>query len=323
VKYLLRRIGFYLLAIWVAITVNFVIPRLAPGNPATALMARFRGQLNPEALHSLELQFGINHDPLWVQYWQYLVQLLHGNLGVSFTYFPTPVSTVIGQEIPWTLTLVGVSLVISFIVGTFLGVIAAWRRGSFVDSFLLPLLSFMGAIPYFWLALVFLYVLGFQLHWFPLNGGYDTAIPVAWSSDFLATVISHGLLPAGTIILASLGGWMLGMRNAMITTLSEDYVVMAQAKGLKESRVMLIYAARNAILPNVTGFAIALGFVVGGALLTEIVFSYPGIGFALYQAVLNNDYPLLQGIFLLIALAVLIANFLADLAYGVLDPRVR
>lgn len=322
-KYLLRRIGFYLLAIWVAITVNFVIPRLAPGNPATALMARFRGQLNPEALHSLELQFGINHDPLWVQYWQYLVQLLHGNLGVSFTYFPTPVSTVIGQEIPWTLTLVGVSLVISFIVGTFLGVVAAWRRGSFVDSFLLPLLSFMGAIPYFWLALVFLYVLGFQLHWFPLNGGYDTAIPVGWSSDFLATVISHGLLPAGTIVLASLGGWMLGMRNAMITTLSEDYVVMAQAKGLKDSRVMLIYAARNAILPNVTGFAIALGFVVGGALLTEIVFSYPGIGFALYQAVLNNDYPLLQGIFLLIALAVLIANFLADLAYGVLDPRVR
>jgi peptide/nickel transport system permease protein len=323
VKYLLRRIGFYLLAIWVAITVNFIIPRLAPGDPATALMARFRGQLNPEALHSLELQFGISHDPLWVQYWQYLVQLLHGNLGVSFTYFPTPVSKVIGQEIPWTLTLIGISLIISFIVGTLLGVIAAWRRGSFVDSFLLPLLSFMGAIPYFWLALVFLYVLGFQLHWFPLNGGYDTAIPVSWSSDFLATVISHGFLPAGTIVLASLGGWMLGMRNAMITTLSEDYVVMAQAKGLKESRVMLIYAARNAILPNVTGFAIALGFVVGGSLLTEIVFSYPGIGFALYQAVLNNDYPLLQGIFLLIALAVLIANFLADLAYGVLDPRVR
>jgi len=323
VKYMLRRIGFYLVAIWAAVTINFFIPRLAPGDPATSLMARFQGRMNPQAIHALQLQFGISHDPLWVQYLQYLVQLLHGDLGTSFTYLPTPVTTVIAQEIPWTLMLIGISLLISFVLGSFLGALAAWKRGSFSDSFFLPLLTFTGAIPYFWLALVLLYLLGFILKWFPLNGGYDTSVTLGFNSDFLTSAFLHGILPAGTIVLASLGGWMLGMRNAMITTLSEDYVLMARAKGLSDRRVMLSYAARNAILPSVTGFAISLGFVVGGSLLTEIVFSYPGIGFALLQGVLNNDYPLLQGIFLLIALAVLGANFLADLAYSVLDPRVR
>jgi peptide/nickel transport system permease protein len=158
---------------------------------------------------------------------------------------------------------------------------------------------------------------------FPLNGGYDTSTTVGWNTDFLFSAVNHALLPAFTIVLASIAGWLLGMRNAMITTLTEDYVLLAEAKGLSQRRVMLSYAARNAILPNVTGFALSLGFVVGGALLTEVVFSYPGIGFALLQAAQNSDYPLLQGIFLVIAIAVLGANFIADLVYVVLDPRVR
>src|SRR6202165_453725 len=323
VKHLLRRISFYLVALWASITINFIIPRLAPGDPAGALMARFQGRMTPQAVHSLELQFGISHDPLWMQYFQYLNNLFHGNLGTSFTYFPTPVSTVLAQELPWTLVLVGMSVFISFTLGTLIGVLIAWKRGSFIDGVLPPLLTFFSAIPYFWLALIALYILAYTLNWFPLNGGYSTSTTIGWNTDFLLSALYHALLPAFTIVLASIAGWMLGMRNAMITTMTEDYVLLAEAKGLSERRVMLSYAARNAILPNVTGFALSLGFVVGGSLLTEIVFSYPGIGYALLQAVQNSDYALLQGIFLIIAVAVLGANFLAGFIYVALDPRVR
>lgn len=322
-RHLLRRISFYLVALWASITINFLIPRLAPGDPTGVLMARFQGRMSPQAIYSLQLQFGISNDPLWIQYGRYLVNLLHGDLGTSFTYFPTPVATVLAQEVPWTLALVGVSVIISFTLGTLIGVLIAWRRGSLMDSILPPFLTFFSAIPYFWLALIALYVLAYTLNWFPLNGGYDTSVTVGPNIDFLTSAITHALLPALTIVLASIAGWMLNMRNSMITTLTEDYVLLAEAKGLSEVRVMLAYAARNAILPNVTGFALSLGFVVGGSLLTEVVFSYPGIGYALLQAAQNSDYPLLQGIFLLIAVAVLGANFIADLAYVALDPRVR
>jgi peptide/nickel transport system permease protein len=272
----------------------------------------------------LELQFGISHAPLWQQYLEYLNNLIHGNLGLSITYFPSPVITVIQQELPWTLVLVTVSLLLSFIVGTLLGAVIAWRHGSVLDGTLPPVLSFVAAIPQFLLGLVILYVLGFQLNLFPLHGGYDTSsVTPGWSPDFIASAVQHAILPAATFIIISLSGWMLSMRNTMVTTLTEDYVLMAQAKGLPDRRVMLAYAARNAILPNITGFAIALGSVVGGQVLIEIVFSYPGIGFGLLQAVQNSDYALMQGIFLLIVLAVLIANFLVDLIYVILDPRAR
>ena len=322
-RQLLRQILLYLVALWAAITINFFIPRMAPGDPAQAAMARFQGRITPTTLHSLELQFGITHAPLWQQYLQYLGQLFHGDLGTSFTYFPTPVTTVLAQEIPWTLTLVGLSLIISFILGSLLGIVLAWRRGSALDTIFPPLLTFISAMPYFFFALIMLYFLGFVLNWFPLSGGYDTGVPVGLTTDFLSTAIYHGILPALTIVLVSIGGWMFGMRNTMITTLSEDYVQMARAKGLSGRRVMLMYGARNAVLPSVTGFAISFGFIITGSLLTEVVFSYPGIGFAILQAAQNNDYPLLQGVFLVVALSVLGANFIADLVYVVLDPRVR
>jgi peptide/nickel transport system permease protein len=322
-RQLLRRIGFYLAALWATITLNFFIPRLAPGNPAQDLMARLQGRLDPRSEHALEVAFGISHDSLWSQYIQYLNNLAHGQLGLSITYFPTPVATVIAQDLPWTLVLVGTSVIISFLIGTLLGVLIAWWRGSLLDSFLPPLMTFLAAIPYFWFALLALYFLGFVLNWFPIYGGYDLSIAPGWNPDFILSAIQHALLPALTIVVASISGWLLGMRNTMITTLSEDYILLAKAKGLSERRIMLMYAARNAILPNITGFALSLGFVVSGALLTEIVFSYPGIGLALLQAVQNADYALLQGIFLFIAVAVLGANFLADLLYSVLDPRVR
>ena len=321
-RQLLRRIGFYLLALWASVTINFFVPRLAPGNPALALIARFRGQLPATALHNLELQYGITNDSLWVQYGRYLNDLLHGNLGISLTNYPTPVIQVIQQDLPWTLLLIGVSLVISFVIGTLLGIFIAWRRGSVFDTILPPVMTIFSAIPYFWLALILLYLLGFSLNWFPISGGYDVATTPGLSIDFLASALQHAILPALTIVLSSIAGWLLTMRNTMLTTLSEDYVLLAQAKGLSE-RSVIYYAARNAILPSITGFALALGFVVAGAILTEEVFSYPGIGFDLLQGVANNDYPLVQGIFLTITIAVLAANFLADMVNTALDPRTR
>lgn len=323
-RHLIRRVGFYLVAIWTSITLNFLIPRLAPGDPVQALMARMHGRISPQAAHALELAFGVSHDPVWVQYWQYVNNLLHGNLGVSIMEYPMPVISVILQDLPWTLVLVGVSLVVSFVLGTLLGILVAWKRGRTLDVFLSPVFTFLSAIPYFWLALIMLYILGYQLQWFPLNGGYDVnSTTPGWSPDFILSASYYAILPALTIVVSSVAGWLLGMRNAMITTISEDYVLMAEAKGLPQRRVMFTYAARNAILPNITGFALSLGFVVSGSLLTEIVFSYPGLGYTLYQAVEGQDYALIEGMFLVITLAVLAANFFADIVYVMLDPRVR
>jgi peptide/nickel transport system permease protein len=323
-RHLLRRVGFYVVALWASITINFIIPRLSPGNAVDAYLAQAHGKLPPQARKALEIQFGVSHDPLWAQYGQYINNLLHGQLGISIKFYPMPVTQIIAQDLPWTLWLVGMSLVISFVIGTLLGVIVAWRRNSKLDAFLLPFFTFISAIPYFWLALILLYVLGYIFGLFPLSGGYDILnISPGLTWDFITSAIVYSALPALTIVIGSIAGWMLGMRSAMITTLSEDYVVMAEAKGLPQRRVMLMYAARNAILPNITQFALSLGFVVSGSLLTETIFSYPGVGYALIQAVNGKDYALMEGLFLIITIAVLAANFLADLLYVILDPRVR
>lgn len=326
-RHVIRRIVFYVCAVWVAITLDFFIPRLAPGDPVAALVGKMsmKGYVTPEMQQTLSAMFGLDsHDPLWVQYLKYLNNLLHGNLGNSIQYFPTPVAQVIGRDIGWSIMLGGVAVVISFALGCLIGIIVAWKRGSLLDTLLSPIMNFLSAIPYFWLALLTLYLFSYTLNWFPLSGGYDSAnIDPGWSLDFIGSVIQYAFLPALTLVVSSLAGWMLTMRNSMITTLSEDYVLMAQAKGLRQGRVVFRYAARNAILPNITGFAIALGAIVGGQLLTEMVFSYPGIGYALLQAVNQQDYAMIQSIFLIITFAVLGANFLVDMVYALLDPRVR
>ena len=207
--------------------------------------------------------------------------------------------------------------------GSGVGLPSSWWRGSWVDNWLPSLFIFLGAFPYFWLAMVTLYVLGFILGWFPLGHAYSDDLKPAWSPEFVADVLRHGALPIGTIVLATIGGWLLTMRNNMISILGSDFVNLARAKGLPPSRVAFRYAARNALLPSVTGFGMALGFVLGGSLLTEIVFSYPGQGYLLVQAVRNQDYPLMQAIFLVITLAVLGANWLVDIVYLWLDPRTR
>jgi peptide/nickel transport system permease protein len=323
---LLRRVGIYLVAVWAAVTINFFLPRLAPGNPAEIVFERLsqRGQVNPEALKALELEFGVNTtDPLWVQYLNYLNNLLHGNLGVSTNYYPTPVIDIIDQDIKWTLFLLTVSVVLSFTFGTLIGIFMAWRRGSALDSSLSSLMTFFYSILYPWLALLAVYILGYTLGWFPFSDGYDLSLTPGWSLDFIMSAAYHSILPALTIIVSTMAGWMLTMRNSMITTLSEDYVLLARAKGLTSRRVMFSYAARNAILPSVTGLAIAIGAVVGGQLLVEKVFSYPGIGFALFQAIQSQDYALADGILLLVIVATVIMNLIVEALYVVLDPRMR
>jgi peptide/nickel transport system permease protein len=324
---LLRRLGIYLVAMWAAITINFFLPRLAPGNPAEIVYNRLAslGPVSPNMLKTLEIQFGLNtSDPIWLQYLKYLGNLLHGNLGVSTTFYPASVGDVIGTNIKWTLVLLTVSVLLSFAIGTLIGVFMAWRRGSWLDSGLSTLMTFFYSILYPWLALVAVYFLGYKLGWFPFSDGYDaTQVTPGWSLDFLQNAAYHSILPALTIIASTVAGWMLTMRNSMVTTLSEDYVLMAQAKGLSSRRVMFAYAARNAILPSVTGLAIAVGAVVGGQLLVEKVFSYPGIGFILYQAIQGQDYALADGVLLLVVIATVVMNLIVDLMYTLLDPRIR
>jgi peptide/nickel transport system permease protein len=321
--YLLRRIAFYLFTAWAAITINFFLPRLIPGDPVQSLIARSQGQLDTSAIQSLYILFGLdNGQSLPEQYFSYIGQLFRGDLGLSFTFFPTPVSEVLGDSLPWTLGLVGITTVISFLLGTFLGVLAGWWRGSWVDV-VMPVTTFLSSIPYFWLGLIAITLFAGAGGPFPSSGGFDPGVVPSWDMDFVWSAVYHSLLPAITILISSMSGWVLSMRNMMLTVSSEDYITVAHAKGLSERRVMVNYAARNALLPNVSGFALSLGLIVGGTLLVEIVFSYPGVGFQLFQAVGAKDYPLVQGIFLVITLSVLVANLFADLIYLVLDPRTR
>ncbi|GGY80250.1 ABC transporter permease [Streptomyces nitrosporeus] len=322
-KYVLQRAVFYAATAWAAITINFLIPRLMPGDPVEALMSRYQGQLDTSAIASLKALFGLDENQsLWEQYTGYWCHLLDGDLGLSFTFFPTPVGEVISQSLPWTLALVGVTTLISFLLGTGIGVYSGWRRGSWLDG-LLPVTTFISAIPYFWLGLIAIALFAVEWQIFPAAGGYDNSLVPAFDWPFVSSALYHGVLPGVTIVLSAVAGWILGMRNMMVTVSSEDYVTVAHAKGLSERRVMFSYAARNAVLPNISGFALSLGFIVGGTLLVEMVFSYPGIGYQLFQAVGAKDYPLMQGVFLIITLSVLAANLLADMAYALLDPRTR
>lgn len=322
-KYLLRRLGFYLLAAWVSLTLNFFIPRLAPGDPATALQQKFQGQLDPAVLSAMKVAFGIGDEPAYIQYFSYIKNLARGDLGISIAHFPAPVSEVIGTAVLWTLFLAGLSVCFSFVIGTSLGILASWRRGGWLDTIAPPFFIFVGAFPFFWLAMLLLYGGGFVMGWFPLRHAYSDTLTPQFTLSFVMDALYHAILPAISIVLATMGGWLLSMRNTMIGVLSEDYVTMAMAKGLPERDVMFRYAARNALLPSITGFGMALGFVISGSLLTEIIFSYPGQGSLLFEAVTSRDYPLMQGLFLAITSAVLLSNWLVDVAYVVLDPRTR
>jgi len=320
-RYLAKRGGLFLVTLWAALTVNFIIPRVMPGNEAQAVLATFRGA-NPGALHALEIQFGVNvHQGVLASYFQYLGNCLTGQFGV--TAQGVPVMTEILQKLPWTLGLVGVTTVIAFVIGTVAGVASAWRRGGRLDAILPPTLFIVSTVPVFFVGLLLIYVFAVKLNWLPLSGNYSIGATPSFSLSFVWDVFKHALLPALSLIIVTAGLWVYSMRNNMITTIAEDYVKTARAKGLASRRIMYDYAARNAILPNLTGFAMQLGYVLGGAIVIEYLFSYPGLGYLFYTASTDHDLPLMQGLFLFYTLAVLICVLIADLITAVLDPRTR
>ncbi len=324
-RYVLSKVGLLLLTMWAAITLNFLLPRLMPGSPADAAMAKLAGNgpVSPATRAAVEAQLGVPTGNIWDQYITYLSNISQFDFGMSYTFFPQSVSSLVAAALPWTLILVGTVTVLSFVFGTLLGVTAAWKRGTWLDTLPTVAGTFGSAFPYFWTALLLVFVFGYVLGWFPTSGAYSAFATPNASPEFFADVLHHAVLPGLTILLTSLGGWILGMRNTMINTLGEDYVTFAEANGLRQRTVALRYAARNAILPNLTSFGLSLGSVVGGSLLVETVFNYPGLGYLLYTAVVNQDYPLMQALFLMITVSVLVANFLVDILYGFLDPRTR
>lgn len=321
-KYILKKLGMLVFTLFISVSLNFFLPRMMPGDPARALLDKMEN-LQPEQLDTIRAAFGLDtDDPLIVQYGRYLRNTLSGDLGVSFSRFPIPVAEVMRVAVPWSIGLMGLCTIISFALGTFIGIAAAWRRETRLASLTVGFFSFVRSFPYFWLGLVLIYFFAFRLRLFPIGSAYSVDA-VRGTAAWWWSVVRHGTLPGLTIVISSLGAWILTMRNNMINVLAEDYITVALAKGLPVQRIKSLYAARNAILPSVTGFAMSLGFVIGGGLVTEMVFAYPGIGYMLYQAVNAKDYPLMQAIFLFIAVAVLIANFIADIAVMFLDPRVR
>ncbi len=322
-RYFINRLIFLIVSIWVAVTLNFILPRMMPGNPAEIMLAKFQGQMPPQAIHALMLQFGFSNKPMIIQYFQYLHSMLTGHWGLSFTYYPTPVTKIIETSLPWTLGLLGVAWVVAVVSGTVVGIWIAWHRGGRADSSIPIITTFFQSVPGFWLGIVLIYFFGFVHSWLPMNHAFGSDVTPGFNGPFILSIMYHAILPLIVIFLGSVSGWIVGMRNNMIMTLGEDYVVFAEAKGVSTKELIMGYAARNALLPQVTSMAIALSTIIGGQVLIEQIFSYPGIGFQLATAVSSEDYPLIQGMFLIIAVMTLVINFVVDMLYGRLDPRVR
>jgi peptide/nickel transport system permease protein len=323
--FVLRRLGFFVVTLWAAVSLNFVIPRLMPGNPIQALEAA-HPHLDPQSIHALTTLLGGGYQGSLVsQYFTYWGRVLTFNFGISITTsFGTSVTTMVLHALPWTIGLVGVTTVLAFLLGTLIGLVSAWRRGSWLDNALPPIFIITSAFPYFWVGLILIYVFAIRLGIFPQQGAYNFLNDSpGWNGTYVKDVFEHAVLPGLTILLTAIGGWILTMRNNVITVMAEDYVRTARAKGLKPWRIMWAYVGRNAILPNLAGFAMSLGFVVSGAIVVEYVFNYPGLGTLLLTAVQGLDYPLMQALFLLITFAVLLSVLAADVVTAIIDPRTR
>ena len=318
VAYSLRKALQYVLVLAAAITVNFALPRLAPGDPLDYLLGE-QAQLTPVQRAQILREFDL-HGSTAAQFGRYLVQLAHGNLGTSVR-FGEPVTAVVGSRLPYTLALVGTAIVASTLIGTALGVLAARSRGRRTDVASLAVVMFLDSTPVFFLGMILLGVFAVQLDWFPVFGavalGGETG--VAFGVEFLRRLV----LPAATLTIASVGAVFLVTRYSMVATLREDFLLLAEATGLRERRILFRHALRNSLLPIATLVMLEVGFLLGGATVVETVFSYPGLGRLIFESTLARDYPLLQGIFLLLAICVILANLLADLLYPLLDPRVR
>lgn len=326
VRYIGRRLIAYLLTVFIAISANFFIPRLIPGDPISALLAQMaqHGEIvsgGTEIIEAYKEQFGLNGS--WLeQYVRYLWSLVRGDLGPSIMAFPTTVQELLVTAIPWTMGLLLVATVISWLLGNLLGAIVGWRRESKTNSTIVLLSLGLNQIPYYFVALLLVFFFSYNLPIFPSSGGFSLIGGRPEGMALVWDILYHATLPALSIVIASVGFWVITMRSMILTTLGEDYILLAEAKGLKRQVVLLKYALRNALLPQAAAFGIALGFVMNGSILTETIFNYPGIGALLLSAIGNLDYNLLQGILLLTILAVLTANLILEMLYPIIDPRI-
>jgi peptide/nickel transport system permease protein len=325
--YLVKRVGTFVLILWLAGTVNFFLPRLGGQDPVRAQLgaqaamggASQRGM--NEIIAEYDRRYGLDK-PLIEQYFTYLNDTLHLEFNFSMAAYPTKVMDIVWRSLPWTITLLGVTTLLAWCIGTFLGALLAQQNAPRILRFILAPILTLSAIPFFLLGLLLIYLLGFQLKWFPLAGGYDQGLLPAFDLKIILNMVYHSILPALSIILASIGFWTLGMRGVMVSTQGEDYLLFAEAKGLKGRTVFLRYAIRNALLPQLTALALALGNIVSGAVLVEVIFQYPGVGTLLYQSIRNSDYFMIQGIVFIIIVAIGFATFILDLIYPLLDPRI-
>jgi len=325
-EYLIRRFLLFLVTLWLGATILFILPRLAAGDPATAMMARMRQQgsrveNSQSIIESWRARFGLD-EPLPLQYLRYLLNLIRGDMGYSLSFFPATVSDLMLRALPWTIGLLTVATLISFVLGTTIGALMGWRATPAVLKTVLPFSLVFTSIPAFMLSILLIYVFGFTLKWFPYSGGYGRGLTVGWNSTFILSVLDHSILPAASLIFVSMGFSALSMRGMMISVTSEDYLVLARLKGLSRSWIFWRYAVRNSILPQVTALALALGGVVAGATLVETMFSYPGMGHLMYQAITTQDYSLIGGIGFILILATATAVFALDLLYPLIDPRI-
>jgi peptide/nickel transport system permease protein len=327
-QYLLRRLGIFVLIIWVASTLNFIIPRLAPGDPIGAILGQMQVQgatvaNSDEIIAAFRQRFGLD-DPIYVQYAKYLWALMRFDLGYSIAYFPARVTDIVRNALPYTIGLLTITTIITFGLGVLAGALLVWRATPGAARVVITFLMMLAPIPYFLLAIILVSVLSFSLGIFPMSGVVSIGRMPSQGFDlnYWMDVVYHSMLPALSIILAGVGGWILGMRGMMVTVLGEDYLTLAEAKGLRERRVFFAYAMRNAMLPQFTALAISLGYVVSGATIVELIFSYPGMGYRLFQAINTSDFPVIQGITFFLVVSIAVAILVIDLIYPILDPRI-
>ena len=326
-RYLSERFVIFVATIFISITIVFFVPRLIPGHPLLAVfnrMADVGGSLNaPQLIEEYNRIFGLDRS-LWEQYVSFLRELARGNLGYSIGSFPAHVSDMLRSAVPWTIGLLTLTTLTSWVLGSLIGAVVGWRGGkSRFFQALVPAALVLYSIPYYILAIILIFLFAFQWRIFPLSGAYSVGLRPELSLDFALDVLRHGTLPALSIILVSLGWWFLSMRSLITSLKGEDYILQAEAKGLSERRILWAYAFRNALLPQATGLAISLGHIVGGALITEVIFAYPGLGWLIYNSITSIDFPVIQGGVLLIVFAVALANFVIDMVYPLIDPRIR
>jgi peptide/nickel transport system permease protein len=324
--YVIQRLGMFILTIWLGATLIYIIPRLMPGDPVTAMITRMtaaagRVENQAEIIAAWRKKFGLDDPPL-VQYGRYLQNMLSFNMDYSLAFFPARVDQLIARGLPWTVGLLAVATIISFVAGNTIGALMGWRRTPKWLKSILPLSLTFTSVPFFMLGMLLIYIFAFGLKILPYGQGYGRGVEQTLSWEFIGSVIHHAILPALAIVIASMGGWALGMRGMMITSDGDDYLILAQAKGLRPSRIFWRYSVRNAILPQVTALALSMGALVGGSILVEYIFSYPGTGYLLYQGIVSSDYTLIQGIVFVLILASSLAVLIIDLIYPLIDPRI-